>query len=176
MSTSEKKVNATLVLEIIGRPPEYLTESLNEIIEKIKKEQGVKLKNSKINVSEALKDNPNFYSNFAEVDVEVDNILYLIILIFKYMPAHVEVVSPQEISVSNFEWGDVLSELTRRLHGYEEVVRIAQGEKIILERKLREILAAQQKAMPTQVQENKEQKAEQAMEEEKSAKKQRKKK
>jgi hypothetical protein len=176
MSLSEKKVNATLVLETIGRPAEYLTETLNNIIQTMGKEQGVKIKNSRVNVPVELKQNPGFYSNFAEIDVETENILFLIILIFKYMPAHVEVVSPQELSLSNFDWGDVLSELTRRLHGYEEVVRIAQGEKLILERKLREVLATQQKTNVKPLEDKKEQTKEETTPEKKNKRKEKKKK
>ena len=37
-------------------------------------------------------------------------------------------------------WNDVLNELTRRLHGYDEIARILQLEKGIFETKLREVL------------------------------------
>jgi len=140
MSLFEKKIHATLIVEAIGKPSEYLTEVLSEIIENIKKENGTKVKSSKVNEPVELKNKNGFYSNFAEIDVEVETMLHLVGLIFKYMPAHVELVSPQEASLSNSNWGDILSEITRRLHAYEEVVRVTQTEKMILEKKLREVL------------------------------------
>lgn len=140
MNLTEKKVRASIILEVIGRPPEYLVEALNKIVEDIGKEKGVKIKNSKVNSPVQMKENKEFYSNFAEIEVEVDEILYLAILIFRYMPAHVEVISPQNISLTNIEWGDILSEITRKLHSYEEIVRIAQTEKMILEKRLRELI------------------------------------
>jgi hypothetical protein len=142
MSSNEKKVVASMILEVIGRPPEYLNEALTKMIEDIGKEKGVKVRNSKVNTSVQMKENKQFYSNFAEIEVEVDEILYLAILIFRYMPAHVEVISPQNISLTNLEWGDILSEITRKLHGYEEIVKITQTEKMILEKKLRELSSA----------------------------------
>lgn len=144
MSLTEKKIRASIILEVIGRPAEYLVEALNKIIEDIEKEKGVKIKNSKVNDPVQMKENKEFYSNFAEVEVEVDEILYLAILVFRYMPAHVEVISPQNVSLTNVEWGDVLSEITRKLHSYEEIVRIVQTEKMILEKRLRELLPAEQ--------------------------------
>ena len=145
MSLFEKKIRATLIIEAIGKPAEYLTETLNGIVDKISKEKGTKIKSSKVNEPAPLKNQDGFFSNFAEIDVEVESMLYLVILVFRYMPAHVEVVSPQQATLTNVEWGDVLSEITRKLHSYEEVVRINQGEKVILERKLREILGQKQK-------------------------------
>ena len=148
MNSPEKKVEAILVLEILGRPAEYLTETLNRICEDIKKEQGTKVKNVKINTPELIKDKKDFYSSFCEVEVETDGIINLVILMFKYMPAHVEVISPANIPLANFEWSEVLSEITRRLHDYEEVTRIVQAEKSILETKLRDILDGKVKLIP----------------------------
>ena len=138
---STEKVRAMLVLEVIGRPPEFLTETLNDLIKKIGEEQGVIIKEAKINPPAVMKDQTDFYTSFAEVEVETDNVLYLSILMFKYMPAYIEIISPQNILLKNNDLSDVLNELTRRLHGYEEVARIMQNEKIILENKLRENLA-----------------------------------
>ena len=63
---------------------------------------------------------------------------------FKYMPAYIEIISPQNLSFTNAELSDVLSELTRRLHGYEEIARILQNEKTILERRLKEAMEMKQ--------------------------------
>ncbi len=140
MSLTEKKINAVFVLEVIGRPAEYLTETLNDLIKKISEERGVKIKGKTINPPVLMKDQKDFYTSFAEVEVETENVLYLSILMFKYMPAHIEILSPQNIPMTNSEWNDVLNELVRRLHGYEEIARIMQTEKSILEKKLREVM------------------------------------
>ena len=145
MNSTETKINAMFVLEIIGRPPEYLTETLNKLVENIKIEKGVKVKDVKINPPVLMKDQNEFYTSFAEIEVETDNALYLTILMFKYMPAYIEIISPQNISLTNSELNDVLNELTRRLHGYEEVARILQNEKSILEAKLRETIGVETK-------------------------------
>ena len=56
------------------------------------------------------------------------------------MPAHIEIIYPEKIQLSNHELNDILNELTRRLHGYDEVARIVQVEKSILEKKLKELM------------------------------------
>jgi len=139
-STETKKITSMFVLEIIGRPPEYLIENLNGIIKKIGEEKGVCIKNTKINPPVLMKDQKDFFTSFAEIELETENVLYLAILMFKYMPAYIEIISPQNVSLTNSDLNDVFNELTRRLHGYDEIVRIVQAEKIILEKKLREVL------------------------------------
>ncbi len=138
-----KGIRAIMIIEIIGRPPEHLIESLNKIIDQIDEEKGVDVMEKKINEPTFMKDQKNFYMTFAEIELEVDEILSLAILMFKYMPAHIEIISPELLVLSNNGWNDILNELTRRLHGYDEVARVIQMEKAILEKKLREVLESQ---------------------------------
>lgn len=135
-----KGIAAMLVLEAIGRPPEHLVETLEGLAKSIGEEKGVKVTGKKINEPVLMKDQKDFYTAFIEIEVEVEEILSLAILMFKYMPAHVEIISPEFIALTNNGWNDVFNELTRRLHSYDEVARILQTEKAILEKKLREVL------------------------------------
>ena len=135
----EKRIRAMLILDIIGRPPQHLVESLEKIIEEMGKEKGVVIKSKEIKEPTVMKDNKEFYTTFSEIEVEVEDILYLAVLMFKYMPAHIEVVSPETIPLSNNGWSDILSELVRRLHSYDEVARILQIEKQELIKKIQEL-------------------------------------
>ena len=160
MSSNEGKVSAIMILDIIGRPPEHLVESMEKIIENMEKEQGVMVKSKQIKEPTLMKDQKDFYTTFAEIEVEVDEILYLVILMFKYMPAHIEIVYPELLAMSNNGFNEILNELTRRLHGYDELARIMQMEKQILLKKIQELggdIPAQIMPMqPLQTQENQE--------------------
>mgnify|MGYP001212384013 CR=1 FL=1 len=135
-----KGMNVVIIVEVIGKPPEHLIETLENITKQIDEEKGVVVKGKKINEPTLMKDSKEFYTSFAEIELEVEEITQLVILMFKYMPAHVEIVSPELIALTNNSWSDILSELSRRLHGYDEVARVVQVEKGILEKKLREVL------------------------------------
>jgi hypothetical protein len=140
MSSENKGINAIMIFDVIGTPPEHLKETLNTLIDEINKEKGVKVSSRKVNEPVLMKDQTDFYTTFAEVEITAEEISQVVLLMFKYMPANVEIISPEHISISNNNFSDVLSEITRRLHSYDEVVRIMQVEKEILEKKLREIL------------------------------------
>ncbi len=138
-----KNIRVVMVFEIIGKPKKHLVESLEKIIERIDEEKGVVVKSKEIKKPAELKDQKGFYTTFAEIEVEIEEVLYLAILMFKYMPAHLEIVSPELIALTNNGWNDIFNELTRRLHGYDEVARVLQMERAILEKKLREVMDAQ---------------------------------
>ena len=137
--SSNENIRAMLILDIIGRPPQHLVETLEKIIEEMGKEKGVVIKSKEIKEPTVMKDEKEFYTTFSEIEVEVEDILYLAVLMFKYMPAHVEVISPEKISLSNNGWSDILSELVRRLHSYDEIARVLQIEKQELLRKIQEL-------------------------------------
>ena len=140
MNLTEKKLRAVLILEVLGRPPEHLKETLEKLTKSLGEEKGVEIKNKKINEPSPLKDKKEFFTNFAEIEVEVDSLLYLAMLMFKYMPAHIEILSPENLMITNNEMGEIFNELTRRLHGYDEIARIIQIEKKLLEKKLKALL------------------------------------
>ena len=147
LNKETKGIKAMLVLEVIGKPPEHLVEALEELIKKMDEEKGVKVREKKINEPVIIKDaktgeenKQGFYTTFAEIEVEVEDILYLAVLMFKYMPSHIEIIEPELIALTNSGWNDIFNELTRRLHGYDEVTRVLQVERNILEQKLKAIL------------------------------------
>ncbi|MDP3992577.1 MAG: hypothetical protein Q8P79_03680 [Nanoarchaeota archaeon] len=139
----ENGIRAMMILDVIGRPPEHLVETLGKIAEEMGKEKGVSIKAKEIKEPVVMKENKEFYTTFAEIEVETEDILYLAALMFKYMPAHIEVISPESVALSNNGWGEILSELVRRLHSYDEVARILQIEKEELLRKIQELGGAE---------------------------------
>ena len=138
----EKGIRATLILEMIGRPKEFISESMGRVIEEMEKEKGVQVVSKKVNEPIELKESKEFFTTFAEIEIEVEEIANLAILMFKYMPAHVEIIEPELIALTNNGWSDILSELTRRLHGYDEVARVLQYENAELKKKIEELSSA----------------------------------
>jgi len=138
MVNETKNIRVAMILEIIGRPAEHLVETLGKIIDEMEKEKGVSVVEKKINEPVLMKDQKDFYTTFAEVEIEVDEIMILAGLMFKYMPAHIEVISPELIALTNNGWGDIFSELTRRLHKYDEVARVLQMQLAQLQKEINE--------------------------------------
>jgi len=136
---NEIKVNAVFVLDIIGKPKEYLLESLEKVVRNIEREKGVSIVSKEIKDPVQMKDQKEFYSTFAEVEVEVEEISTLFVLMFKYMPAHIEILSPSMLGMTNNILNEVLNDTVRRLHSYDELSRVMQVEKQILIKKIEEL-------------------------------------
>lgn len=140
-----RNILVNLVFEIIGRPPEHLIETLGNIIKNVGGEKGISVKNKNIREAVAMEKQKDMFSTFAEVEIEAENIFDLLMLMFKYMPAHVEIVYPETLQMSNNGWSEVLNELMRRLHGYDEVAKVLQIKHAQMEQKLKEYESKEKK-------------------------------
>ena len=139
MNFNESKIEVTMVLEVLGTPKDKLVPALEEIIKSLGEEKGVKILENKINEPTELKENKEIYTTFAEVVVEINNVSLLFGIIFKYMPAHLEISSPEKIIFTKNEFNESVNELIRRLHAYDEVARILQIEKAKMNKKIKEL-------------------------------------
>lgn len=137
---SKEGTRAVLIIEILGRPKEHLVESLNSLIDKINSEKDVIVESRKVNEPTLVKDQKDLYTTYAEIEVKVEDPFALVLLVFKYMPSHVEIIYPEEFILRNNDYNDLLNEITRRLHGYDELAKILQMNNMALEGKLKEIL------------------------------------
>lgn len=135
MWESAKKISAFIIIEVLGRPPEHLKETLKKISEDISKEKGIKITRQDVKEPTLIANQKDLYSSFIEIDIDAENIMSLLLVLFKYMPAHIEIISPEEITLTNNNLNEMLNEITRRLHGYEEIVRLLQIEKTKIEKK-----------------------------------------
>ena len=137
----EEKIKAMFIFEILGRPPEYVKESLEEHILNLEKIEGIKILNKKIHEPKEL--NPDklakngklekeqakdLYTSFAEVELIVDNISLLFSITFRLLPSHVEIISPDEFRLKNFDLNSIISELAIKLHRYDEVAKVLTME------------------------------------------------
>jgi len=133
-----KGIKVIFILEIIGKPKEHLVATLEKLIENMNKEKGIKILEKKIKEPIEMKNNKDFFTTFAEIEIEAEEILQIAILMFKYMPSNIEIIEPELIALSNNGWNELLNELTRRLHAYDEVARVLQMQTAKLQRELKE--------------------------------------
>lgn len=140
MSSDKKeiKVRAVMIIEVLGRPPEHLMETLEDFAKKIGEEKGIKVVDKRIMEPNLVKDQKDLYTTFMEIEVETESPMHLAGLVFRYMPAHVEVVSPENMVLNNNSFSEILSEVVRRLHRYDDIVRVLNMQYTTLQNKLKE--------------------------------------
>ena len=78
------------------------------------------------------------YSTFAEVEVVTEDVKLIMAIVFNMLPSHVEILEPSEFSFTNHDFSGIMSEITIRMHKYDEVTKYLMLERNELLRKLNE--------------------------------------
>lgn len=158
----DEKITASFIIEILGRPPEHLKKSLEELVEKLGNEQGVNIIESTVHEpkkfeqkkldekGEEMKEKigkiknvtvtHEIYTTFANVEAELDDINGLLVVAFNYMPSHIEITHPENFLLKNSDIGAILTNVILRLHRYDEITKRLSVDKSLMEQKLNEVL------------------------------------
>ncbi len=125
-------VQAKIVIEILGTPKNHVEETMKNIIEKLKNEEGVKLLRETTYKAEQVQ---KMWSTFSDIEIEVKNFSKLVGLCFDYMPSSVEIVDPLKTELETIEISDLLNDLLARLHKTDMVLKNAIAENMLLKQK-----------------------------------------
>lgn len=136
-----QKIQVNLIFEILGRPPEHIKEALNTLVVKMGSEKGVKILSKQYHEPKKVEDPKahDLYTAFAEVTAELDTLANYFQIIFQYMPANMEIVSPESITLNNFELNELANALLQRLHNYDALTKNVVFERDMFARKLQEV-------------------------------------
>jgi len=133
------KLQVRLIFEVLGRPPENVTEALELIINKISADKGIHLIEKTVHPPVEIKDAKELYTSFAEVLLEIDSLQNLIVLIFAFLPSHIEVINPGSIELTSADLNELANRLTARLHQYDAIAKKMTMDRQFLIKKVAEI-------------------------------------
>lgn len=154
---NDGKVKANLVFEMLGRPKEHLEKTMEDFIKQVGNNQGIAITNQKIHEAKLFEQkNPEkteetpkeiqvkqeLYTTFAEIEVSAEKITDVAMLVFKYLPSHLEIISPESFSLKNSEFNILLNEMTARLHNYDSIAKTALMHNQMLAKKFIELKEA----------------------------------
>ena len=134
-----EKLRVNIVIEILGRPPEHVKESLNTLLERLGSEKGVAIIEKNQHEPIPKENSKDFFTTFAELTLELESIRDYLGVLFAYMPSHIEIVQPEKINFTNTDFNDLGNKLAQRLHDYDAITKKALFEKDFLTKKLQEV-------------------------------------
>ena len=128
-----------MIIEILGRPKENVSNAMKTIVDKLSSEKGVKLLEQKLHEPVPVEDAKDLFTTFSEILVEFDSPDTYFWIMFAYMPSNMQVISPEKISITNVDLTVLGNRLIQRLHDYDAVVKKTLAERDMLARKLHEV-------------------------------------
>jgi len=144
-------IHCVAIIEVLGKPADYLNEVVKQIVETIKKDTA--------NI-EILKDTyaepkpvQNLFSSFVEIEFLVKNPNVLESLIFSYLPSSIEILDPPEMKISLNDANLLFNDFSARLHEYDAQAKKLKMMNVMLVEKLKE-LEAKMKGKASEKEEN----------------------
>ena len=117
-----------MIVEMAGRPPEHVKESLSKHVEVLDKMEYIKLHSIKVSDPKEIEGSQGLFTCFAEVDFETENFGKLSETMFDFMPSSIEVIEPTKINMGMHDATNLLNNISGRMHRYDELARIAQAK------------------------------------------------
>jgi hypothetical protein len=120
------------VFEVAGFPEEHIAKTVQLMSEKFAKEKGVlvieQIGHSPKKVSDKM------FSSFIESEFLVQSLVYLMGLIYDYMPSSVEIIEPADDPISDDPQAItmILNDLVARLHKYNQIIHALRAENALL--------------------------------------------
>ncbi len=124
------KIRAIFIFEVLGRPPEHITQALDGIIKRIGDNKGIIIEKKVIHEPKRFegKGGEGLFTSFAEVELATENIMDLFHIVLNYLPSNIEIIEPDNLGLRNFDLTEVLTGLTIKLHKYDEVAKVLTFE------------------------------------------------
>ncbi len=129
-----EKLQVRMILEILGRPPENVVQALVMLVTNLQHEPGAKVVESTQHKPLPVKESQSLYTAFVELSLEVDSLYHLFTILYKYMPANIEISYPETSELKSQDLNVALNQLLQRLHNYDAITKRALAERdLILE-------------------------------------------
>ncbi|MBW2982476.1 hypothetical protein KY343_06360 [Candidatus Woesearchaeota archaeon] len=137
------QVHFRTIIEVAGRPQEYVENTIKGYVDKIKKESKtdvIKEDFAEIKKQKEEKTQEEFWHTFVELELWSKNLPSLIDFCFDYMPSSIEVIEPKELHLKEREISGLLNDLQGNLHRMNMMVKEISTENLNLKRNANNLL------------------------------------
>ena len=118
-------IRCRTIIEVLGKPKEHVESTIKEYTEHIKKDSELVVLNEEFS---EIREQGKLWSQFVELELVVKGTQKLIGFCFEYMPSSIDVIKPENLSMTSTEISSFVNDLQARLHSVDMVVKKLKGE------------------------------------------------
>jgi len=133
-------IHSRMLIEIIGKPKEFVEETCKKYIEKIKQDKDIDVLHIETDSAEEVKEMQGFYATFIDLETLMPSLNMLVGFCFDYMPSSVEIIHPEKITFANRELSSFINELQQKLHSLDMMLKQNRNENEYLTRNVHQLL------------------------------------
>ena len=131
----QNNIRCIIVLEIAGRPADYIRKAMRLVINALSKEKGVEILSKKTG---KIRKAGTLFSTFSEIEMLVDSLPRLVGIIYGYTPSSIEIIEPSSFKLELSDANNLLNDFASKIHKAEIVAKRLGIENEILKKQVEE--------------------------------------
>jgi hypothetical protein len=135
---AEGQIQCRAIIEVLGKPKEYVEETIHEYVKQIKEKKDFKVIEEEF--EEAVPQEDDLFSTFVEITFWAKTTTAVIAFCFDYMPSSIEVLKPGRVSYQSGSLSSLLNDLQARLHQLDMMLKTLKGQNQILNKNAKSLL------------------------------------
>ncbi len=129
----EGKVLCRTIVELAGKPKEYIVDTLHKYVEKIKQTKGIEV------VSENFGDvteKDGLFGTYVEIEAWFKSPALIVEFCLDYMPSSIEIIEPMKVSYTANQLTNIFNDLQGKLHQIDMMLKQTVAENKILRKNM----------------------------------------
>jgi hypothetical protein len=131
-----EKILCRAIVEVVGKPKEYVDKAIRTVIEAAKEIKGLKIQKTDVEETKSLKDEKlskteekiqqvsgELFSTFAEIEFTATTFDVVASFCFEFMPSSIEIIEPERFEVISREITKLLDDILGKLHNADMAVK-----------------------------------------------------
>ncbi|MBS3106557.1 hypothetical protein J4419_02740 [Candidatus Woesearchaeota archaeon] len=129
----EEPIRIRAILEVVGKPKEFVESKLAEYIEHIKNDQNLTVLNERV---ESAAEKDGVWSTFGEIELIIKGLTNLVGFCIDYMPSSVDLIKPEKFAFDARYFNQFVNDMLTKLHSIDMLVKQANSENAMLRKNL----------------------------------------
>jgi len=131
MVLQKNQVLSRIIIEILGKPKEHVSKTLQIVADKLKETKDIKIEHIEIAEPEPV-ENEDIFTTFLEAELIAEDLNTLLGVCFYFMPRSVEIMEPEDIRIKANQLSGFMNDLQARLHEVDMRLKTVNEENNIL--------------------------------------------
>ncbi|MBD3164805.1 hypothetical protein GF323_06420 [Candidatus Woesearchaeota archaeon] len=137
MEPEKQHVRIKAILEILGKPKDFVESRMKEYISKIKEDENLMVMEEKI--SEPKKEG-ELFTIFAEVEMVIKGFSNLVGFCIDYMPSSIEIIKPDEFYFGQRTFTNFINDTLAKLHNVDMIAKKMGTENRFLKKNINNLI------------------------------------
>jgi len=131
-----EKITCRAIVEIIGKPKEYVEKAIRTVVDSAKEIKGLKIIKADIEEAKSLKEEKlsktedkiqklsgELFSTFTEIEFSATNLDVVASFCFDFLPSSLEIIEPERIDINLQDVSKLMNDLLTKIHGADLAVK-----------------------------------------------------